>query len=135
MDTLESILAQLQKTPIISIVNTSINGQNATFIIYQAIECSDDIYVVFIDFTNNSLYALQNTGSQFWIKYNDDLGNAKYFLLPITNYLIQEREACLGSFVKSCRFADLNTIPIRKEQFITPFIPSQIVDSLLANYA
>lgn len=135
MDTLEQILTQLQKTPTISIVNTSVNGQNATFTIYQAIACANDIYAVFIDLSNNSLYALQNMGSQFWIKYSDDLGNAKYFLLPITNYLIQEREACLGSFIKSTRFTDLGSIPIRQEQFITPFIPSQIVDSLLANYA
>jgi hypothetical protein len=131
----DDILAQLKETPTISIVRTSVNNQNATFTIYQALPCSNDIYAVFIDFATNSLYALQNTGAQFWIKYSNDLGEAKYFLLPITNFLIQEREACLGSFVKSCRLAELGSIPIRKEQFVTPFMPPQIIEGLLANYA
>ena len=54
----------------------------------------------------------QHVGAQFWIKWNDDIGNAKYFLLPITNYLIENREGCLNSFVKSCKASDLGTIPV-----------------------
>lgn len=121
MDTLELILAELRKTPNISVVNTVINRQDAQFTIYHVLPCSTDIYCVFLNPETNTLYALQNTGSAFWGKLTYE-GGEKYFLLPITSYLINDREACLTTFVKWCRQSELGEIPIRLEQFVNPFI-------------
>ena len=125
MDTerlLSQILVELQKTPNISVVNTVLNGQDAVSTIYQILPCASDIYCVFIDPENNSLYALQNTGSMFWAKLSNRLDTDRYFMLPITSYLIENREACLATFVKWCRQSELGQIPIRSEEFVNPFI-------------
>ena len=119
---LSQILAELHKTPNISVVNTVLNGQDAVITIYQILPCASDIYCVFLDPENNSLYALQNTGSMFWAKLNNGLAPDRYFMLPITNYLIENREACLATFVKWCRQSDLGEIPIRLERFVNPFL-------------
>lgn len=123
MDTLEQILFQLQKTPTISIANTVVNGQDCTFTIYQALPCASDIYCVFVNPQTQALYALQNTGSMFWIKWSNGILPDKYFLLPVTNYLIKDREACLNTFYKWCRQSEVGNIPIVKEEFINPFLP------------
>lgn len=126
MDNIEQLLSQilveLQKTPNISIVNTVLNGQDAVITIYRILPCASDIYCVFLDPENNSLYALQNTGSMFWAKLSNRLDTDRYFMLPITSYLIENREACLATFVKWCRQSELGEIPIRLEQFVNPFI-------------
>jgi hypothetical protein len=127
MDTLELILAELRKTPTISVVNTVVNGNDCTFTIYQILPCSDDIYAVFIDRSQPqpTLYALQNVGAQFWCKWSNGIDEDKYFLLPITNYLITDRENCLATYYKWCRQSELGNIPIVKEEFVNPFLPKE----------
>lgn len=140
MDTLEQILAALEQIPPISVIQTSIYYNEATITLYQALPCSSDIYAVFIESNNQGgfdLYALQNTGSQYWIKIaysKDAVEKSVYFTLPITNYLIEKREECLNTFLMSCRFDDLGNIPIRREKFFNPFISDQTIAGLLANY-
>lgn len=119
---LSQILAELHKTPNVSVVNTVLNKQDTVITIYQILPCASDIYCVFIDPENNSLYALQNTGSMFWAKLSNRLDTDLYFMLPITSYLIENREACLATFVKWCRQSELGQIPIRSEEFVNPFI-------------
>jgi hypothetical protein len=134
MDTIQLIFSQL---PPLAIIETSIFGNNATITIYESIPCRPDIYCVFRD-ADNSLYALQNTGAQYRlsIKYIEQgLEKIIYFPMPITNFLLENREDCIEAFVKHCGFDELGTIPIRKEQFVTSFIPPQFIEGLLANYA
>jgi hypothetical protein len=123
LNTTDLILAELRKPPSVSVVNTVLNdGNDATFTIYQIMPCSPDIYCIFQNPETRSLYALQNVGSQFWAKLSNGIMDDLYFLLPITNYLIQNRENCLRTFYKSCRESELGNIPIIKEEFINPFI-------------
>lgn len=136
----QEILAALDRIPPISVIQTSIYRNEATITIYQALPCSNDIYAVFMEPNNQNgfdLYALQNTGSQYWLKIaysKDSVEKSAYLTLPITNYLIEKREECLNTFVMSCRFDDLGDIPIRKEKFLNPFIPAEAIAQLLANY-
>ena len=123
MDALEQILAELRKTPTISVVNTVVNGNDCQITIFQALPCSSDIYCIFINPENQAQYALQNTGAQFWCKWSNGIDADKYFLLPITSYLIKDRENCLATFYKWCRQSELGNIPIVKEEFINPFLP------------
>lgn len=118
----ELVLSQLQKALFVSEIKTILGGINVTFTIVQAMPCAPDIYAVFRD-SDGSFYALQNIGAQLWIKFSSgDFGENRYFVLPITNYLIENRENSLVSFVKSCRFGDLGDIPVRSEIFTNPFL-------------
>lgn len=122
MDILESILAEL-KSPSIATFNTVINDNDCAFTVYQVMPCSSDIYCVFQNPKTKELYALQNTGAAFWIKWSNGLEPDKYFLLPVTSYLIQDREGCMNTFYKWCRQSELGDIPIVKEEFVNPFTP------------
>lgn len=119
---LSQILVELQKTPNISVVNTVLNGQDAVITLFQQMPCSPDIYVVFVDRTDGSLYALQNIGSVFWGHIKYEIDKEEYILLPVTNYLIKNREKCIGDMVKWCRQSALGNIPIRAEEFYNPLI-------------
>lgn len=121
---LQKILAELQKTPYIYKINTAVNKQNAEFTIYQSMACRSDIYVVFRrPETTNDFYALQNIGAAIWVGYSNDYSERKFFLLPVTNYLIQNREEALTTLIKICPQSDLGGIPIEKEIFFNPFLP------------
>lgn len=132
MDTLELILAEIKKKPPIAVIRTAYNGNDAYFTIIEVIPCLPDIYAVFFDPKDDSLYALQNVGSQFWVKFHNDLGeeNTKHFLLPVTNFLMENRENCIKSFIKTCRLQDLREIPIREDSLINPFIHKEILEKL-----
>lgn len=120
---LDLILAELRKTPNVSTINTVVNGNDAVFTIYQIMPCSPDIYCIFLNPETNQLYALQNIGSQFWGKLSSGIMQDIYFVLPITSYLINNREGCLATFYKWCRESELGEIPIVKEEFVNPFLP------------
>jgi hypothetical protein len=130
----DGILAAVK--PPIAIIKTAIAGNEATIIIYEALPCSDDVYAVFKN-PDNSLYALKNTGAQYRLSIESTINGINkidYFAIPITNFLVQNREDCLNSFVMSLRESKLGTIPKREERFLNPYIPEPSINALLAPY-
>lgn len=118
---LKEILEQLKKTLNVSVVNTSVNGNDCTFTVYQTFPCSDDIYCIFVNPQTQALYALQNIGAWFWVKWSNGLQPDEYMVIPATNHLIRNRENCLGEFVGWRRKQELDEIPIVLESFNNPF--------------